>query len=278
MGLLDFLFKKRPSSTSNRVNPTPHNVVPFYAANVRTGSMTWKMSNGKIPNSYSAWNDRSLQNILHTISYETISVRAVDISKSIIPDDYECYRDDDVALVDDDGFALATIGSRQLTYAGYKKGDYVECAVVHINYYGEDIVQLHLLMTQFAIDHEDEIREMVRMSRIFGSQMPFGTEYIEINVDYDKWPIAHHDGNRLHSFSMRELPVPKGSKAKPHIMISLDGVDGIEISARSTRYKYLAERIGESPIACASIRYESIREGDEYYYKVVIAYLPKSED
>lgn len=278
MGILDLFFKKRSSTISNQVEPIQQNVVPIHVAKVRPGSMTWRMENGKVENSFSAWNDRSLQGILHTIRIDTISVRAIDISESIISDEYECYRDDDIALVDDDGFALATIGLRDLTYAGYKKGDCVECAVTHINYYGEDIVQLHLLMTKFAIEHEDEIREMVRMSRIFGSQMPFGADYIVNNIDYGKWPVAHHEGNRLHSFSMRELPVPKGSKAKPHIMISIDGVDGIEVSARSTRYKSLSEHIGKVPIACASIRYKSVREDDDFYYKVVIAYLPESEE
>lgn len=246
----------------------------FHAANVKAISAEWTLKDSQhADNAFSTWGGSSLQNILHTIEAATVAVRAVDRSEAIFPDGYEADdKGDPIALVDGDSRALSTVDEQTLELAGYSLGSYVACAVVRFDYYGEDIVNLNLLMTDFAAEHQDEIRKRMRMSRLMGMDMPLGIDYAEVNIDGVEWQLDHHPGRELHTASTRMLPVPKGSKAKPHIVLSLDGVDAREITGRSMCYGAFAAHVGEQPVACASLQRESLAGNSSIYYKVMVAY------
>ena len=65
-------------------------------------------------------------------------------------------------------------------------------------------------------------------------------ESVKIYLKCDSLPSSlTHDWSNANA-SIRRLPVPDGSKAKPHIMISIDGVDVNELSAHNPAYGDIA--------------------------------------
>ena len=54
-------------------------------------------------------------------------------------------------------------------------------------------------------------------------------------------------GARHIEVETRWVPTPEGSSAKPHIIVSVNGEDVDELSARSSQYAALAKHVGEKP-------------------------------
>ena len=244
----------------------------FHTANVKAIPVEWKLKDSQhAGNALSTWGGSSLQGILHTIEARTVAVRAVDRSEAIFPDGYEADdKGDPIALVDGDGRALSTVDGRTLELAGYSLGSYVACAVVRFGYYGEDIVNLNLLMTDFAVAHQDEIRRHFNMSKMLGIELPIGLDYACVRIDAEDWPLPHHSGVVMHSASTRTLPVPAGSKASAHIELLLDGVVVRELSARGgNSYRTISRHVGENPFVCASLPDNDIGTNK---YKIVLGY------
>lgn len=72
---------------------------------------------------------------------------------------------------------------------------------------------------------------------------------MELYKFYDEqWKADLPDGR--YSVEVRELPVPKGSKAKPSLQILLDGTVCAEVTSRNGRYKKLAPLAGRDGLTC----------------------------
>jgi len=67
------------------------------------------------------------------------------------------------------------------------------------------------------------------------------------------------------------IPTPRGSTAKPHVAVFVDGSMAADVSARCVHYKTLAEHAGERPyFACCQKR-----EGHDGspIWRVTVVYL-----
>lgn len=73
------------------------------------------------------------------------------------------------------------------------------------------------------------------------------------------------------------LPVPSGSKAKPHILIKSNNAEIYEMSARDSSYKTLANYVGENPYKSEYRLYESAYEGSDYYARIRLTYASNNE-
>ncbi len=115
-------------------------------------------------------------------------------------------------------------------------------------------------------------RERFKLERAMRTELPDGTDGVVIWLEKDKWGGAKpRKGVAKIDLCTEWVPVPEGSKAKPHIAIVEDGKPVAEINARNGCYKFLAAHVGEKPIASTCERYKREAPGD-YAWRVAIAY------
>ncbi|MDM8162454.1 hypothetical protein QUV94_00955 [Collinsella intestinalis] len=243
-----------------------------YVPSLRSIERRWRIVDGDAENSVKAAACSYFQDLLSQVIADTVIVRVVEQKDAKLPDDWTYINDSEVALVDDNGVAISLFNRRDLEFVGCEVGEYVACAVLRGPYHGDNCKFLSVLMSDFAAEHQDEISERKRMSRLMGMDMPLGLDYAEVNIDGVEWQLDHHPDRKLHTGSTRWLPVPKGSKAKPHIVLSLDGVDAREITGRNMCYGAFAAHVGEQPVACVSLQRESLASNSSIYYKIMVAY------
>ena len=72
---------------------------------------------------------------------------------------------------------------------------------------------------------------------------------VTLRIYDDEWPHEVQSGE--HALTLSVLPTPSGSKAKPHIVVSLDGVRCSEVTARHGCYKALESLVGAEIGRCA---------------------------
>ena len=80
------------------------------------------------------------------------------------------------------------------------------------------------------------------------------------------WEVNAQDG--AYAIELRELPVPEGSSAKPHIEVLLGGVRCAEVSARHGAYKRLSPLIGAELEVCYLTHSESDVGGTSYTLEI----------
>lgn len=113
--------------------------------------------------------------------------------------------------------------------------------------------------------------ERKRLEFGLGISLPEGSEGVIFNLD--EWAGSGHP-----QIETSVIPTPKGSQAKPHIVVK-DGERKIaEVSARNGQYRVLSEHVGESPFATGVRKMDSMIDAGGHYWRLTIAYAPRESE
>lgn len=114
-------------------------------------------------------------------------------------------------------------------------------------------------------------RTRLELSKACGRELPVGVDGDCVYIEDDKWTGMRKSGIFPVEVSTELIPTPRGSKAKPHVAVFVDGAMVTDVSARCVHYKTLAEHAGERPyFACCQKR-----EGHDGspIWRVTVVYL-----
>lgn len=114
-------------------------------------------------------------------------------------------------------------------------------------------------------------RTRLELSKACGRELPVGVDGDCVYVEDDKWAGMKKSGVFPVEVSTELIPTPRGSTAKPHVAVFVDGSMVADVSARCVHYKTLAEHAGERPyFACCQKR-----EGHDGspIWRVTVVYL-----
>lgn len=114
-------------------------------------------------------------------------------------------------------------------------------------------------------------RTRLELSKACGRELPVGVDGDCVYIEDDKWTGRRKSGVFPVEVSTELIPTPRGSKAKPHVAVFVDGAMAADVSARCVHYKTLAEHAGERPyFACCQKR-----EGHDGFpiWRVTVVYL-----
>lgn len=114
-------------------------------------------------------------------------------------------------------------------------------------------------------------RTRLELSKACGRELPVGVDGDCVYIEDDKWTGKRKSGIFPVEVSTELIPTPRGSKAKPHVAVFVDGAMVTDVSARCVHYKTLAEHAGERPyFACCQKR-----EGHNGFpiWRVTVVYL-----
>lgn len=109
------------------------------------------------------------------------------------------------------------------------------------------------------------------LSKMCGRELPVGVDGDCVYIEDDKWAGKRKNGIFPVEVSTELIPTPRGSKAKPHVAVFVNGAMAADVSARCVHYKTLAEHAGERPyFACCQKR-----EGHDGspIWRVTVVYL-----
>lgn len=111
------------------------------------------------------------------------------------------------------------------------------------------------------------------LSKMCGRELPVGVDGDCVYIEDDKWAGRRKSGIFPVEVSTELVPTPRGSTAKPHVAVFVDGAMATDVSARCVHYKTLAEHAGERPyFACCQKR-----EGHNGFpiWMVTVVYLER---
>lgn len=114
-------------------------------------------------------------------------------------------------------------------------------------------------------------RTRLELSKACGRELPVGVDGDCVYIEDDKWGGMRKSGIFPVEVSTELIPTPRGSTAKPHVAVFVDGSMAADVSARCVHYKTLAEHAGERPyFACCQKR-----EGHDGspIWRVTVVYL-----
>ena len=114
-------------------------------------------------------------------------------------------------------------------------------------------------------------RTRLELSKACGRELPVGVDGDCVYIEDDKWTGMRKSGVFPVEVSTELIPTPRGSTAKPHVAVFVDGAMAADVSARRVHYKTLAEHAGERPyFACCQKR-----EGHDGFpiWRVTVVYL-----
>ena len=114
-------------------------------------------------------------------------------------------------------------------------------------------------------------RTRLELSKACGRELPVGVDGDCVYIEDDKWTGMRKSGVFPVEVSTELIPTPRGSTAKPHVAVFVDGAMAADVSARCVHYKTLAEHAGERPyFACCQKR-----EGHDGspIWRVTVVYL-----
>lgn len=114
-------------------------------------------------------------------------------------------------------------------------------------------------------------RTRLELSKACGRELPVGVDGDCVYIEDDKWTGMRKSGVFPVEVSTEMIPTPRGSTAKPHVAVFVDGAMAADVSARCVHYKTLAEHAGERPyFACCQKR-----EGHDGFpiWRVTVVYL-----
>ena len=114
-------------------------------------------------------------------------------------------------------------------------------------------------------------RTRLELSKACGRELPVGVDGDCVYIEDDKWTGMRKSGVFPVEVSTELIPTPRGSTAKPHVAVFVDGAMAADVSARCVHYKTLAEHAGERPyFACCQKR-----EGHAGFpiWRVTVVYL-----
>lgn len=114
-------------------------------------------------------------------------------------------------------------------------------------------------------------RTRLELSKACGRELPVGVDGDCVYIEDDKWTGMRKSGVFPVEVSTELIPTPRGSTAKPHVAVFVNGAMAADVSARCVHYKTLAEHAGERPyFACCQKR-----EGHDGspIWRVTVVYL-----
>lgn len=114
-------------------------------------------------------------------------------------------------------------------------------------------------------------RTRLELSKACGRELPVGVDGDCVYIEDDRWAGMRKSGVFPVEVSTELIPTPRGSTAKPHVAVFVDGSMAADVSARCVHYKTLAEHAGERPyFACCQKR-----EGHDGspIWRVTVVYL-----
>ena len=114
-------------------------------------------------------------------------------------------------------------------------------------------------------------RTRLELSKACGRELPVGVDGDCVYIEDDKWTGMRKSGVFPVEVSTELIPTPRGSTAKPHVAVFVDGAMAADVSARCVHYKTFAEHAGERPyFACCQKR-----EGHDGFpiWRVTVVYL-----
>ena len=114
-------------------------------------------------------------------------------------------------------------------------------------------------------------RTRLELSKACGRELPVGVDGDCVYIEDDKWTGMRKSGVFPVEVSTELIPTPRGSTAKPHVAVFVDGAMAADVSARCVHYKTLAEHAGARPyFACCQKR-----EGHDGFpiWRVTVVYL-----
>ena len=114
-------------------------------------------------------------------------------------------------------------------------------------------------------------RTRLELSKACGRELPVGVDGDCVYIEDDKWTGMRKSGVFPVEVSTELIPTPRGSTAKPHVAVFVDGAMAADVSARCVHHKTLAEHAGERPyFACCQKR-----EGHDGFpiWRVTVVYL-----
>lgn len=114
-------------------------------------------------------------------------------------------------------------------------------------------------------------RTRLELSKACGRELPVGVDGDCVYIEDDKWTGMRKSGVFPVEVSTELIPTPRGSTAKPHVAVFVDGAMAADVSARCVHYKTLAEHAGERPyFACCQKR----EDHDGFpIWRVTVVYL-----
>ena len=114
-------------------------------------------------------------------------------------------------------------------------------------------------------------RTRLELSKACGRELPVGVDGDCVYIEDDKWTGMRKSGVFPVEVSTELIPTPRGSTAKPHVAVFVDGAMAADVSARCVHYKTLAEHAGERPYFACCQKREG--HGGSPIWRVTVVYL-----
>lgn len=206
-----------------------------------SGKLTLTVANAKKASAFFYFQD-----LLSHIEADTIEVRAIDQRKAVLPDDWTYISDDQLALVSGDNIAISLIYKDRLAPLGYVEGTSIRCALSRPPYTDGAIIP-SVLMTDEMVEADNRISEekyLAKISEHSGMHVRDRDKFVCVRISQDRWLDGEYPRKTRYITPEFELVPPSGkSKAKPHLIVKDCGTPLVELTARSSAYKTIADNI-----------------------------------
>lgn len=125
-----------------------------------------------------------------------------------------------------------------------------------------------------AAKQEGERRRLSKMTEV---DLPFGVDGDSLFVEDDEWvgdrPTV---GSVKVDISTELIPTPKGSSAKPHVLVRCSGKEFYELSARNRQHAFFLEHVGDIPYLATCKKHT--RYDGTYCWQVTVVFMRQPTD
>lgn len=164
-------------------------------------------------------------------------------------------------------------GLEDLFHRAINKGDSVKLKVMLTGVYEAHIPTAVALVPEYY-----DIKAWLDHCDILGKNMTFAEweklNRITILLEEGQLKTPHLPVGRV-QLSTEWLQTAKGSIAKPHIAVSIDGTVSAEVSAAKRCYNTLSQHVGETPFLALCRKLERNAKRDKNLWKIEIMYVSK---
>lgn len=271
--------KQQKKQSRVPAKPAPETVEPIGA---RTWRYVGERSKGTIEgvraphvefnvaDSVKAYSCPYFQDELSRLTCDTARLMVVQRKDAKTPNGWQ-FLDDGYPVVNSRMEMVASMTKENMDKAGISFGEPALFAVSRPPLSG-DFIKLYALVTDKGREYERDRHKRWSEERCGG---PLPDKYIEeiINIDDEDWNGPREIGGVYRiDVVVEEVPTPKGSSAKPHMLIKHGDVVLYEATARNRGYDTFSKHVGEPPITAGYQKLDSIKEQGGYYWKLAIAW------
>lgn len=119
--------------------------------------------------------------------------------------------------------------------------------------------------------------ERRRLSKMTETELPFGVDGDVLFVEDDEWSGGKpEDGSVKVDISTELIPTPKGSSAKPHVLIRHSGEAFCELSARNRQHAFFLEHVGAVPYLATCKKHA--RYDGTYCWQITVVYFAQASE